>query len=403
MYAKTPQRLSYQTESAHLESPTARQISHSSQQHVVSIGENIDELIAQIKDETGLLTSHLQPLEKLASQINCIIAIRPVEKIASQLIMAGHPTKNLHIKGKSASWGPQAGMICVDQKFSKLEASDKKTIDQFNISIKQCLQLNHASNVQLSISKTHLSYLLNQGLVTLGLEINDRISIEAKAPSGENYTFLGVRDQNDYYRIFYNEAPIEVLAPNSHMPPFTADYDLLLVAPHISEIGPQDRLLIPDVAYPIFGRKLKQYQSLPNNLEMIRDYYSEQHFYSKVDPDMGNVSRRVRNIVPLINSALNCRPKFEVVHHGADNSNPATDMTSNYPATFFLPKPLATFKKISIIHDKTELIQMVQAIKDAYYHPPLNPLWEKEITEIKRSCYISGREFLRNRSASFSV
>lgn len=403
MHVKTPQRLSQQAAKVYLEIPFASQINRSPQQYVTSVSENIDELIAQIKDETGVVTSHLQPLEKLASQTNCIIAIRPVEKIATQLIMAGHPTKNLHIKGKSASWGPQAGMICVNQKFSKLEDSDKKTIDQFNVSVKQCLQLNYASSVQLNLSKAHLSYLLSQGLVTLSLEVNDRISIEAKAPSGQSYTFAGVRDNNDYYRIFYNEAPFEVLAPNSQMRPFTADYDLLLVAPHISEIGPQDRLPIPDVAHPVFSRRLKQYRSLPDNLEMMRDYYSAKNFYSKADPDMGNASLRVRNIVPLINSELNCRPGFEVVHHGADDSNPATDMTSNYPATFFLPKPMATFKKISIVHDKAELIQMVQTIKDAHYHVSLNPLWETEITQIKRSCYIKGREILKERSASFSV
>lgn len=403
MHVKTPQRLSQQAEKVYLENRSASQIKRCAEPHVTSVSENIDELITQIKDETGILTSHLQPLGKLASRTNCIIAMRPVEKIASQLIMTGHPTKNLHIKGKSASWGPQAGMICVDQKFSKLEASDQKTVDQFNTCVKRCLQLNYASSVQLSVSKAHLNYLLNKGLVTLSLEINGRISIEGKAPSGKNYTFLGVRDKNDCYRIFYNETPIEVLAPNSQMPPFTADYDLLLVAPHISEIGPQDRLPIPDVAHPVFSRRLKQYQSLPNNIEMMRDYYSTKNFYAKADPDMGNASLRVRNIVPLINRELNCRPGFEVVHHGADDSNPATDMTSNYPATFFLPKPMAAFKKISIVHDKTELIQMVQTIKDAHYHVSLNPLWETEITQIKRSCYIQGREILKDRSASFSV
>ncbi len=401
MYTKTPQRLYSQAEKVYLETHFASQISLSPQQHVNSVSENIDELIAQIKDETGIVTSHLQPLEKLASQTNCIIAIRPVEKIATQLIMAGHPTKNLHIKGKSASWGPQAGMICVNQKFSKLEASDQKTIDQFNTCVRQCLQLNHACSVQLSVSKAHLNYLLNQGLLALSLEINGRISIEAKAPSGESYTFLGVRDKNDCYRIFHNEVAIQVLAPNSHIPPFTADYDLLLVAPHISEIGPQDRLPIPDVAHPVFSRRLKQYRSLPDNLEMMQDYYSPKNFYAKSDPDMGNASLRIRNIVPLINSTLNCRPGFEVVHHGADDSNPATDMTSNYPATFFLPKPLGTFKKISVVHHATGLKKMVQTIKDAHYHVPLNPLWEG-ISEIRRQCYTNGQKFLENRSRSFS-
>lgn len=99
------------------------------------------------RENTGIVSSHLLPLQKVAAQTNSIIGIRPVENVATGLIEAGHPTKDFHIKGKSANWGPQAGLICTDQAFSKLEkfkddAPEKVT--NANKQIQACISDGHA-------------------------------------------------------------------------------------------------------------------------------------------------------------------------------------------------------------------------------------------------------------------
>lgn len=78
-------------------------------------------LVDSVKDNRGLAHKHLLPLQYLANEINCIISFRSVDNSATELIESGYPTKGFHIKGKSASWGPQAGFICEEQRFSKLE------------------------------------------------------------------------------------------------------------------------------------------------------------------------------------------------------------------------------------------------------------------------------------------
>ncbi|WP_446739924.1 anthrax toxin-like adenylyl cyclase domain-containing protein [Pseudomonas sp. TH31] len=123
----------------------------------------------KVQHRTGIVASHIVSFQNVAKEHNCIIGIRPVETVATGLIEEGHPTKDFHIKGKSANWGPQAGMICVDQAFSKLEgclASDPARIEKFNGQTRQCIEDGHAVAVPLVISRERMRTLLAGDLIT---------------------------------------------------------------------------------------------------------------------------------------------------------------------------------------------------------------------------------------------
>ncbi|MBM7074213.1 hypothetical protein JQC92_19645 [Shewanella sp. 202IG2-18] len=66
-------------------------------------------------DHSGIVPNHKQALLQTASENNCIVMVRPVNKLSTDLIAEGYATKDLHVKGKSSDWGPQAGFICCDQ------------------------------------------------------------------------------------------------------------------------------------------------------------------------------------------------------------------------------------------------------------------------------------------------
>ncbi|AOM40339.1 anthrax toxin-like adenylyl cyclase domain-containing protein [Xenorhabdus hominickii] len=83
-----------------------------------------EELVKQLKYKIGgIQPNHLVELQKYSSEQQCIIGFRSVENVAGDWIAAGYPTKSFHIKGKSSSWGPQAGFIPVEQKYSKVQGS----------------------------------------------------------------------------------------------------------------------------------------------------------------------------------------------------------------------------------------------------------------------------------------
>lgn len=128
-------------------------------------GTDLQQLVSHLKDKTGIVPAHLIPLQRVASEHNCIIGVRPVDKLATALIEAGHPTKGFHIKGKSASWGPQAGFICVEQRFSKLENASPERIAKFNLQTQACIAEGHAAAVPLDVSQSRLHDLFAQGLI----------------------------------------------------------------------------------------------------------------------------------------------------------------------------------------------------------------------------------------------
>ena len=82
-------------------------------------------------DQSGIVPAHKDQIIQTAFQNNCIIMVRPVNRLSTSLIAEGYATKDLHVKGKSSNWGPQSGFICCDQKFSKLFQKDSHEIEKF--------------------------------------------------------------------------------------------------------------------------------------------------------------------------------------------------------------------------------------------------------------------------------
>jgi len=357
--------------------------------------DHLAQLVAKVKGETGVIGSDLIGLQNISYEYNTIIGIRPVDRFATGLIEAGYETKGFHIKGKSASWGPQAGLICADQHFSKLENADPARIDKFNAAIDKSIADRDAVKIALALSPSRLDALAGLGTISAlsAPDANGVRSFTAIAPSGKSYRFEAT-PQHDagepLYTITSEHRPIEVLAPTTpNAKPFTADYDLLVVGPHISDLGPQDNLPVPDVAHPVFRDKVDRYKNENGINPNLRGAYDDPKlFYEKEDPELGNASQRIRNLIPVINNALTLEagtPRAKIVHHNADAGSPATDPAANYPATFVLPFKMGRFDEIAIVHDAKEFAQLVQEAKNHGYHVPLNPLWEDEVKAVRRT------------------
>lgn len=360
--------------------------------------DSINAAFDRAREKTGIVSNHLIPLHQIALATNSIIGIRPVETVATGLIEAGHPTKDFHIKGKSANWGPQAGLICTDQAFSKLEKFKSDApgkVSRANEQIRECISDGHAVAIPLKLSRSRLGDLMKLGQITqLGSKEHDgTLRFSAKGPSQQMYAFEGKPTSRleDNYLITHDGKPVEVLAKKADGKALTADYDLHMVAPHISDFGPQDLIPVPDIAHSVFKARIDRYRQhqpdakafqVPQALRAAYD--SAAHFYHKEDSDLGNATPRIRQMIELINHGLVGNGE-RVVHHNADSGSPAAEIAANYPATFFLPNKLGRFDEISIINDVKEMAELIQTAKDSGYHMPLNPLWEKEVTGIKRS------------------
>jgi hypothetical protein len=114
--------------------------------------ENLDKLQESRKavvQASNMVEEHLDAIEVLVKVPGepKVLVFRFVEADATELIRMGYGTKGMNVKGKSANWGPHAGFIPVDQKFSKL-GNPKKALDgheadkikKFHEQVRVCLE-----------------------------------------------------------------------------------------------------------------------------------------------------------------------------------------------------------------------------------------------------------------------
>ena len=103
------------------------------------VRENIDRLpmnraarsgnFDEVKDASNMVEEHLDAFLEEAKEMDSIMLFRSVNPNSTELIRQHFRTKGMSVKGKSADWGPHAGFIPVDQKFSKMGNPGKKVQD----------------------------------------------------------------------------------------------------------------------------------------------------------------------------------------------------------------------------------------------------------------------------------
>ena len=68
---------------------------------------------------TGIPQQHAEVFQAVADSTGCMISSRAVGKYATGLILEGYASKGFHNKAKSCNWGPMAGFVLADPRFTK--------------------------------------------------------------------------------------------------------------------------------------------------------------------------------------------------------------------------------------------------------------------------------------------
>lgn len=217
-----------------------------------------------------------------------------------------------------------------------------------------------------------------------------------------------VNNDIEGYQIFEHldgkNTPLEALAPNRKGTislPYTADYDLMLIAPQTSDLSEQDNLPVSDVSHELYKKRIDRYKSAPAHKDLVANYQDSKIFYQKADSNIGSATKRIADFIPKINKALVGSEGENVVHHSADSGNPASKPRDNFPLTMFLPQKIGEFDEICIINDKNELSSLIQELKNNGFHVPINPLWDSDtdkpdirLQDIRRESFTQAREDL---------
>lgn len=393
----------------------------------------------KILHHSGIAEKHLTPLLTFAEKENLVVSFRPVERAATGLINAGYPTKSFHIKGKSANLGPMAGFIPVEQHLSKLgnkPGDNTGKISRMNEEIQQCIRGKYAEPGDLVITTQRIRELIELNLISecqppLSHDETGKITytLSVSAGSREQITrYIAKPAGDDLYTIFPadNEKPVQVLYSPEVNKPLTADYDLMIVSHRMEDHGIQDTLRIKSIspeehirqrAYllssdttrkPFFRSAtvtegMKTPVSLPQK-EILRRASAQDTIRRELQalehPGYGNSSQRIADLIPKINSALECKPGCDVVHHGMDAANPYSELDDNFPATFFLPKPIGELPQVVTAENKDGLKQLLDLLHHNKYYILFNPRWDSHLTSPRREHFEATRNIFESKKFS---
>ncbi|GEM77417.1 anthrax toxin-like adenylyl cyclase domain-containing protein [Vibrio sagamiensis] len=363
----------------------------------------VKQLVKDIAKQTGIVESHLEPLQELAKDTNQIISFRPVDQMSTGLIEKGYPTKGFEIKGKSANHGPQAGFICVKQELSKLHRAGlepkvlSEKVKKYNGEVQSCIEKRDAIPVQLKLSPDRLKWLSQNGTITFPVLST---SLDSFMIRSEGLTYQADRKGNDFV-ISYNDKPLEVLAdPKSNMP-LTADYDLMFIAPQAEQldVGKEDKVPVPRIHFGDISQAYKDKYEKDNNgrpFTPAEFFAKENETQGSWGQGIGNATPRINKMIDSLNLATVGKGGNPVVHHNADSGSPATDPSSNYPITVFMPKAFDDYQSIHIIKDTKELAEFVKKAKDAGFSVPLNPKWEKPVAQARSARFTDAQNTILN-------
>ncbi len=70
----------------------------------------------------GIVSGHIQAIHAVCKRANTFLFIRPSEQASMRLIAEGFATKSMDIHDKSSNWGLTSGFVPVDQAFNKKQA-----------------------------------------------------------------------------------------------------------------------------------------------------------------------------------------------------------------------------------------------------------------------------------------
>lgn len=397
---------------------------------------------AQNHSDQGMTESDILACQRVAQIRNEIIIFRSTGPWSRPHIENGHPTKPFHVKGKSSTWGPHAGFIPLNSRYSK--AISQKDIDKGVRLNNEAIKGRFARPVSLFLTQKYIDAYLTpkRGMTarpaveTITTPRDDVMYFYCRKPNeqdragNERHVFLGKRTNRGAWEIFVfpdgaaqtqsralflQESSAEQLlvmaVPGSDLP-ITGDYDLFAVCPSWGDYGSLDMKMDPTLDDPrqnaSFARTRQKanMNALPHQVAMkqraMESMRKIQDAASPEDPDRGNITPRIFQVIVQLNAAMGVaygagmkigQPNEyqggivnQRVHHNAESGRPfAPGAEEGFPLTVFHPHNHVgpyTFRN-AVINDINDLRRYFKNIHHGGYYVPRNHAWKIESFKAK--------------------
>lgn len=342
--------------------------------------------------ECGMVPSHAEVFKKIADEEDLVVISRALNPESTALLLENYAAKGFHVKAKTCNFGPMAGFVCVDPRFTK--STDPKQIDWQKKEVDKAFSAK-AGRTQICISGKRLSELeKDKRIRTIEVEA-DRKLVDCTSAGKERFVFVLLK-RGETWALYYDESETKkpgfallqkdaatpdtgvALVPVSAMvnpgagqrgyrDAIAGDYDLFALYPkegskHDTMHGSRNvaqKAKIAEGASPKIKELAKAVTELSSN-ELEREH---EH--------MGNITPLLTKIKHALNSGIRSKgyQGGEVVMHSDETGNPFSS-APDYPLLAFVPT-----KAPRALHNLNEFMALVKEVRAAGYRATLNPNW----------------------------
>jgi toxin LF subunit len=362
----------------------------------------------------GFPQVHITAFQTVASRNRFVISSRELNPLCTDLVLEGYAAKGFHIKAKTCDWGPMAGFVPADYRFTKGSQDIAKQKEEIGNAFG-----HHALCVPLYISEARLTKLAEHGVVRIIKRTGTTVELEAAPTGGSALKFTLVRlmtappgMSGRMWSVNYAPGVKAESAPGqpavSHDMPVwpgltpvlgmtnpggvaalgaraavAGDYDLWCIFPHesVGGSGISDRLM--PLRSTLVGKAaqnpggLVARQAAAANLIFQSGAQRAALAQQKEDAHLGNISHAVLKVRTELNAACAGAGYTggNIVQHSDYGGNPFA--TIDFPLIFFIPDPATQFQQTTfdVAIDQPELKRILRELKRMGYILKLNPAW----------------------------
>ncbi|MBB6096130.1 hypothetical protein HNQ60_005021 [Povalibacter uvarum] len=340
-------------------------------------------------EATGTLPAHSDAFQAITDENKCVISSRSVGKYATGLLRDGYATKGFHNKAKSCNWGPMAGFVLSDPRFTKRGDSREAMEEQRKDIVKAFKE--GSGEVPVYITESRRVELLRPALNTMrpGWEVDyNNHYYYANSPSGKLFLFHLQRTDRApgaygkpmwAVQYAYTEAampgklkspatskdtsflPVTAIvdvatrpsAAGTYLSATTGDYDLFAVFPQRSS----------------YNRKEADKRAVPGS-DRFRQPIKQ--FIEHEDKEVGNITPRIARLVAQINARAN-HAGGNIVHHSDEAGRPLVN-DIDFPFIAWIPGKPRPYAARNV----SEFKELIALLKGEYVLA-LNPGWLKPL------------------------
>ena len=365
----------------------------------------------------GFHPRHVESFKQVSIESRMVIASRELNPLCTDLMMEGYAAKGFHIKAKTCDWGPMAGFVALDPRFTKASQSLAKQEGAVIQAVAAGVRA-----VPLVISASRVSTLFARGVIVRAassaaatataslVEVTARDNGAAEARSFFLVPIEGAAKWSIWYRpdaplspaltrarlangLSIGPAALDALAARGCEPLFgltnprpasdavrdtdavCGDYDLWGLFPHASLASPgvNDRPM-PRATFvsPKIGGAVRQ---LAHQAALVfaNDAERQRIAAAMGDPHLGNISFAVDRIRRRLNAV--CRPGNDVVMHGDYGGFALGEI--DYPLIFFIPHAPSGFRYAEhrVAVSLPDLQRLLRDIRRSGFRVEANPAW----------------------------